>query len=188
MYYKLLILTVIGFGWSTPMSAQLFNNTPDSALDRVIIEKIILKDYEKFGVLVLLPHQKPNELNRLEANKSSLSIFYNYLSSAFDLANKPLKDILHAYQYSLDPSNYRGSEKIKFVKVADEDLNFLTLQSLRAKHNSSVIVMTIVILKNEQKGTCLLYYHLFEEGILVAFLERKGKTWEVVDHKTQTLE
>lgn len=173
---------------NTSIHANLSKNLQDTSLDRVIMEKVILKDYEKTGLVILSSCKRFNASLFLENEKEFIPLFYEYLYSDFNLKGNSLKAIIKEREYPINASIQRKYRNLVFVNNSKCNISRDEIQDISRKYNWSSLITSLFVLLDEKKGKCLVYYHLFDGGNVVAYLEQKNRNWEVKNHKFQTLE
>jgi hypothetical protein len=179
----------LAFAWcclATPAVAA--DSLQDTALNKLIVEQVLLQYRSPQETLVILtPNKNWDMIAYLESRKDVFSLFYDYLASAFSSGTKSLKTIASQQTYTIDSSinqQYKGiiwSDGSKAHTYTD-------LKKLSTDNNWAPVVTSLLILADQDKGKCLIYYHQFEGGDAMAFLERKNNRWELIKSENMTLE
>lgn len=160
----------------------------DTALNRIIVEKVISSEYLKDGFIIIKQADNFDVTNFLEKNKPYFPFVFEYLQSDFNLGSKSIKEIVNDYQYHFDDWISEKFSKISIVKPPPEGITIDLLNKLRTDGQGKSIITILTVFYDTEKGKCLVYYHFFQGGGMVALLEKKKNIWQVVAHKAQSIE
>ncbi len=188
MYNKLKFLLLCFFIVLSSIHAENFTIVKDTTLDKFIAEKVILPNYEKRKVVILRQAENFDMVAFLEKDKQFFPSFFEYLQSDFNLNTRSLREIVNKHQYFWDGSISEKYPNLSIIKAPEMGLSIESIQKLRKDNEGASIITKVLVFLDEQKGKCLIYYHAFQGGGTVAFLEKKNNTWQVVTHKSQFLE
>lgn len=179
----------LAFAWcclATPATAA--DSLQDTALNKVIIEQVFLQYRSpQASLLILTPNKDWDLIAYLESRKDVFSLFYGYLVTDFSLENKSLKTIASQQTYTIDTSITKQYKGIIWHN-RNKSYTFKDLKDLSSNNDWASIINSLLILVDQDKGKCLLYYHEFEGGDVMAFLERKNNRWELIKNQNMTLE
>lgn len=188
MYNKLKFLLPCFFIILSSIHAENFTIVKDTTLNKFIAEKVILPNYEKRKVIILRQVENFDAAAFLERDKQFFPSFFEYLHSDFNLSTISLKEIVNKHQYSWDGAISEKYPNLSLIKAPEFGISIESLKKLRKDNEGASIITRVIVLLDEQKGKCLIYYHTFQGGGTVVFLEKKNTIWQVVTNKSQFLE
>jgi hypothetical protein len=102
MYFKILVCLLCFFMCLFTSYAENAPISKDTSLNRVIVEKVILSEYQKGGFLMIKQAANFDLVDFLEKNKPYFPFVFQYLQSDFNLGTKSIKEIVNKHQYFLD--------------------------------------------------------------------------------------
>ena len=160
----------------------------DTALDRVIMEKVILTDYSQYPPVIILERNPASIPHFLVKNLSRYPLVEEWLRSHFDFGNSSIPEIVSKHLYFLDTSVEKKYPKVPFLVFDETNNDYRGIEKLRKEYHSASIINQFLLFMDQPNGKCLLLYHAYMEGTTVAYLERKNQQWELVSKKMQYIE
>lgn len=188
MCTKLRLFLLCFFTFISSIHAEYFRIMNDTTLNEFITEKVILRNYGNRKVVILRQAENFDVAAFLEKDKQFFPSFFEYLHSDFNLSTMSLREIVNKHQYFWEGSIPEKYPNLSIIKHPEMNLSIELIQKLRKDNGDASIITRVLVFFDEQKGKCLIYYHAFQGGGTVAFLEKKNNFWQVVTHKSQFLE
>jgi hypothetical protein len=172
--------TIVSLFLVNLLHAQQAPSITDPSLNRIIVSDILMKTGANQRIIVTTPNLagRGNHINSLRPPQ-----FLQLIRCVFYLSEPWIIKKLVDHSYQLNPEAVAGLP-VRFVKTETiKDPAWATKELI-----SSKVINELIILWDQNRGKCLVYFHIIQSGMYVASLEKVKNDWKVKQIITEFVE